>query len=257
MTTQSSSRCNMTAYVEWYLSSLTQQQSSDVEQYNHLPLTLNQLRSDLLLVDRSQTEIWKIMNFDDEHDDFVKLYSGRRPELLNITRGQAMEVSTAWCRDEISSLKEQSSRCHGPPQSSYSLSGDDEEYYGDYLISVHDTMCANYCLASDFLRKEAMSTSQCSCIELSTKEDDISYTREGDFCLMNSGQLLCDEQSELFNVLCGKECELEDFMCLRREYNQIEVPLRGLGNECNGGTMTMACSMVWFLFALTAVLLLR
>ncbi len=227
-----SSACNNTAYTEWH--------STQLENTNHLPISLHQLRLDLLQVDRSQKEIWRAMNFDQEHDEFLSLYSGRRPKRLEISNGQVMEISTAWCKQEIYSLKESCAGGHGPPQSGGYLSTTD--YHGDYLLTVHDTMCESYCLASDKLRSEAIAVSKCNCIELSTQQDEISYTREGDFCLKHSGYLLWD-QIDNFSDIC-KDCELKNFTCARREYDSIKVPLKGYGNECNGVGMLGDGSML-------------
>ena len=37
-------------------------------------------------------------------DDFLELYSGRRPETLAISKGQVMELATVWCGEELNSL---------------------------------------------------------------------------------------------------------------------------------------------------------
>merc|ERR1711957_447042 len=55
------------------------------------------------------------MNFEADHDAFLDLYGGRRPQRLNITKGQAMDVSSNWCEDTIRSLKAASAGGHGPP----------------------------------------------------------------------------------------------------------------------------------------------
>lgn len=137
-----------------------------------------------------------------------------------------MEVSSVYCKDELISLRESSAGGHGPPSTNFRA-----DSHGEFLLTLHESMCLDYCLASDALREEAIATSTCNCLELSTEEDDISYTREGDFCLKNSGYLLCDQIDRM--DVCSN-CELEDFMCGRREYEAIEVPLKGYGNECNG-----------------------
>jgi hypothetical protein len=168
------------------------------------------------------------MDFDNSRDEFVSTYGGRRPMRLNITKGQAMEVSSVWCQEEIQSLRQTSAGGHGPPQEYMT-----DDYHGDFLLSVHEAMCTPYCLSSDHLRKEAIETSNCSCIELSTGEDAISYTKEGDFCLENSGRFLCED----INLNVCSECDLDDFMCPRRKYDAIQVPLKGYGSDCNGGTI--------------------
>ena len=152
------SRCNFTAYSEWH--------SAQMENCEHLPL--NELRLDLLQIDRSNSEVWQAMNFDEGRDEFVDLYGGRRPKRLEVTNGQAMDVSTLFCTDTLKSIQSASAGGHGPPQDFLS-----EEYSGDFLIHVHDAMCADYYLASDSLRADAMEESQCDCVELSTSQEDL------------------------------------------------------------------------------------
>ena len=236
---QESSDCNITAYSEWH--------SSNLKDTEHIPLSLYQLRTDLLNIDR-QTKVWRIMDFDRTRDDFVKLYGGRRPKRLNITNGQAMEASSVWCKENIQSIKDSSAGGHGPPQPDGCLSAD---YHGNFLLTVHDAMCMNYCLSSDSLRAEAIILSQCNCLELSTKEDEISYTREGDFCLKNSGHLLCEK---IGLDTCNKCDELKDFTCARREYDAIQVPLRGYGNECSGCAMPLNSALFVGIAFLSAAL---
>ena len=211
----SESSCNSTAYREWY--------ASEYEPTEDLPLSLYQIRTDLVKVTRSDKH-WKLMNFDEDHDEFLDLYAGRRPKRLNITKGQTMTASTLWCEEKLGEIEVSSAGSHG----SQSLLNADH----------HDTMCMKYCHASDYLRSDAIKTSECSCLELSTGKDEISYTTEGDFCLQNSGYLLCEQVDELNTC---KDCELEDFMCPRREYDKIEIPLKGFGDECNASLM-LQCS---------------
>lgn len=146
-----------------------------------MPLLLNRLRIDLLQVDESEKQIWKTMNFDEDQDDFISFYTRRRPKHLN-TNWRGVEV---WCQDGIKTPQGTDAGGHGPP-SEY-LKDDND---GDFLLSVHDTMCNNHCLVSDYFRAEVIATSQYICLELSTKEHDISYTEEGNFCLKNLGHLL-------------------------------------------------------------------
>jgi hypothetical protein len=194
------SDCSKTAYSEWHSRQLTE----------GTPLNLNELRTDLLQVDRSQKDAWRIMNFDMEHNDFLTRYDGKRPESLTITMGQAMELSSAWCRDNIYALKGANAGRHGPPSSDRGTPTIDN--HGALLLAVHDAMCSRYCLASDVLRANAIAESKCHCLELSTDLDDITYTKEGDFCLKSSGHLLCNQIEHYFYVC--KQCELKDF-CVR------------------------------------------
>ena len=166
------------------------------------------------------------MNFEEDHSQFLSLYGGRRPQSLNITRGQAMDVASNWCEDAIRSVKVANAGGHGPPPD---LPRDN--YHGNFLLAVHDAMCDDYCIASDHWRAEAMAASRCDCLQLSTQDDDISYVGPGDFCATNSGEVLCRE----IGLGVCRGCEFPDFACARREWDRREIPLRGRGNECNGG----------------------
>ena len=132
---------------------------------------------------------------------------------LLITNGQAMAVAGILCRNSLIKLRLKMAGNHGPAS--------DQE--------IHDEMCNKYCLANDRLRETAMQFSGCSCLDLSTAKDDLTYTAKGDWCLSNSGQILCDELER-----CGTwRCAIDDFHCRRREYNKQEVLLKGYGDQCN------------------------
>jgi hypothetical protein len=51
--------------------------------------------------------------------------------------------------------------------------------------------------------------------------------------------------------------KLEDFTCARREYNAIEVPLKGHGDECNGGMVMLSSSMFGVVHFALAIMFLR
>ena len=89
--------CNVTAYTEWYSSQLVE---------NDAHLSLEKLRNALLGMTRSDVDGWRIMDFESgtRRDDFLELYSGRRPETLAISKGQVMELATVWCEEELNSL---------------------------------------------------------------------------------------------------------------------------------------------------------
>ena len=112
---------------------------------------------------------------------------------------------------------------------------------------MHDVMCSNYCIMSDVVRFEAMMQSGCSCIDLSTPNINITFTRKGDWCYENTGHMLC-EQLEV----CGSwNCDLADFGCKRNEYNRIFVNLKGYGDSCSAGKRQNITS----LFILIVILL--
>jgi hypothetical protein len=80
---------------------------------------------------------------------------------------------------------------------------------------IYDVMCSDECLETDTLHQDAMTASDCTCLELSTQTDDDSYHIEGDFCSENSARLMCT-----FLGHCGDwDCRISDFMCPRYAYN--------------------------------------
>lgn len=103
-------------------------------------------------------------------------------------------------------------------------------------INIQDAykqMCNDYCLENDNLHQIAMRVSGCSCIELSTQEGDLAYTREGDWCYHNTARLLCDTVG-----YCGVwDCDLDDFMCPRYEWDKKRIPLKGPGTCIRGAAI--------------------
>ena len=134
-------------------------------------------------------------------------------------------------------------------------------------------MCSDECQDSDILHLEAMMQSGCDCLELSPTPDEEHYTVEGEFCLKNSGRLLCDTLER-----CGVwDCRPGDFMCPRHEspkrrrrpffrwaravdavrrYNKQWTRFRGFG-DCSAGRRGAAPGRAACAAALAAVLLLR
>ena len=118
-------------------------------------------------------------------------------------------------------------------------------------VSIHDAMCNRYCMASDALRTNAMDVSHCSCLQLSTQNDSSSFTTEGDFCRKNSAIMLCSQIDAAGDMCRGmSKCEMNDFMCTRREYNKVEVATKGFGNECTSCASSLLGSCVPFLLVL-------
>ena len=90
---------------------------------------------------------------------------------------------------------------------------------------VYKAMCKSECIQSDELHNEAISYAQCTCLQLSTQQTDISYHTYGDWCNDNSARSLC-------NILgyCGIwGCRIDDFMCPRFEWNKKLIYLKGPG----------------------------
>ncbi|CAM9318368.1 unnamed protein product [Chrysoparadoxa australica] len=91
---------------------------------------------------------------------------------------------------------------------------------------IYDAMCSPQCRESDEARQEAMAVSGCNCLELSTQPGDPAYHIDGDWCLHNTGRMLCDVFDQ-----CGVwACSLNDFMCPRLEYNRYKIRFRGPGS---------------------------
>lgn len=101
------------------------------------------------------------------------------------------------------------------------------------IQNAYKPMCSTYCLQSDILHQRAMAVSGCDCLELSTQPTSDAYTAEGDWCTHNSGRLLCDMVG-----YCGVwECDINDFMCPRYEWNKKQIPYIGPGT-CTSGTIS-------------------
>jgi hypothetical protein len=99
-------------------------------------------------------------------------------------------------------------------------------------IHTRDVMCNKYCLESDRIHQEAIETSGCSCLALSTQPDESSYISPGDWCRHNSARLQCDDLG-----FCGYwDCRIDDFMCPRYEYNKRYILFAGKGNCKNSGS---------------------
>jgi hypothetical protein len=201
------SPCNLTAYNEWY-----GRHYDDVAQAALMETELMTYYS----IRRDEKRTWDIMMFDDTQLEY-------RRGKGSISNGQAMELSTEWCRRGLALLPMELAGGHGPVSDQ----------------ALHDAMCG-YCHLSDGLRTLAMShVSGCNCLELSTgPEDDVGFVREGDFCRKNSGRLLCNAYPE--RCTQEEECLLQDFSCPRRAYDAIHVPLSGLGGECSDASILVA-----------------
>jgi hypothetical protein len=234
-TENQTSQCNVTAYGQWYSTHLLTDNTF---------LSLETLRKRLLDIQRSDAKAWQIMNFDfgSKREEFIELYSGRRPNTLELSMGEAMELSTVWCEEELDKIWKDIAGGHGPPSN----------------ISVHDAMCASYCIASDSLRSQGMEASGCDCLELSTQNSSMSFKIEGDFCRKNSAAILCSDVAA-GHAMCSKTkgCEFNDFSCWRMNYDMIEVPSRGFGNECISSACTLSSLFSLSSIALALVYLVR
>ena len=144
-----STACSLTTYNQWYESPYEDEPQATI------------IESELMTyysIRRDEAKTWEIMKFDETQLEFRR---GRG----SISNGQAMELSTEWCRSGLASLLTELAGGHGPVSDQ----------------ALHDTMC-NYCYLSDELRTIAMNVSSCDCLQLSTVPADLDYIREGDFC---------------------------------------------------------------------------
>ena len=214
------SSCNLTTYHEWY-----EAPYEDASQAAIIETELMNYYS----IRRDEIKTWEIMNF--SLDETQLEYRRGRGSVSN---GQAMELSTEWCRSGLASLLTEVAGGHGP------VSDQD----------LHEVMC-KYCFLSDEQRAHAMNASACDCLQLSTGPEDVAFVREGDFCQKNSGRLLCTA----FPKRCSQEdCLLKDFNCPRREYDATHVPLKGLGGECSHGSILIAPTLLSIVLLIGLVL---
>ena len=195
----SGSNCDLEKYREWFDDLFVHKTGTAMETFY----------SDIALIKRSDKLLWKLFDLDKNNP-----FAYTEP----LRNGQVMELSTKRCQESIKGNQYMIAGKHHPAKQS------DQE--------VHDAMCSSYCLINDDLRIGAMNTSSCNCLQLSTQPNHISYHKEGDFCSMNSGIILCNDKIEWCGVW---DCLLEDFQCMRREYNRKEIPFRGFGWECSSG----------------------
>lgn len=145
---------------------------------------------------------------------------------LEITNGVAMEKAADICRLTLVQVKLDMAGRLGPVKHEY----------------INEAMCSDACVSSDALHEEAMTASNCLCMELSTPDNSPLYHIEGDWCRRNSARLMCD----IFDM-CGRwECSLEDFMCPRYEYNTLYDRILERYGSCSGA-MGLKANVLWTL----------
>jgi len=136
---------------------------------------------------------------------------------FDLRMGEAISILSIKCLESMRQLELDLAGKHGPVST----------------YDIYGVMCSDYCLKNDQLRNDFLVDSGCSCLELSTQVEDVSYSIEGDWCRKNSGRIMCDVLDR-----CGVwECDINDFMCPRYEYNKMDTPLRGLGDCEAAGSM--------------------
>ena len=190
----SSRECNQEAFNLWH------QKAYESSADNHIDL----IHAEALRIKRKDKKLWNVFNLD------------HTPLSSNFTNGQVMELSAHVCKNLIKG-------------DIYSVAG---THYPTKQIDqkIHDAMCSFHCLTNDDLRIQAMTFTNCTCLELSTANNESTFKRIGDFCYASSGRLLCEERVEWCGVW---NCSLEDYQCPRWEYNRKKIPFRGYGWECS------------------------
>jgi len=127
-----------------------------------------------------------------------------------LSKGLALELAVAKCANRFKLLQNFKSGKGGPID----------------IQNVWKAMCTDECMQSDVMHQEAMAASDCSCLELSTQENEPSYRVPGDWCLHNSARMLCDKLG-----FCGVwGCRIDDFMCPRYEWNKKTIAYKGPGH---------------------------
>ena len=169
--------------------------------------------------DLAKYEVWKEQQYFGQlaSDSSFWIYQTQGKQII-LTNYLASELALQQCKNQFDLLYYYLAGRMGPIDIQHS-----------YKI-----MCRDVCLESDALHEAAMAASGCSCLELSTKESEPSYTREGDFCRHNTARLLCDIVG-----YCGVwECRIDDFMCPRYEWNKKLIPFKGIGSCARGAATT-------------------
>ena len=127
-----------------------------------------------------------------------------------LSKGLALELAVAKCLNRFKLLQAFKAGKGGPVD----------------IQNVWKAMCTDECLQSDIMHQDAMDTTGCTCLQLSTNSTAASYRSEGDWCTHNTARMLCDTLG-----FCGKwGCKLDDFMCPRYEWNKGFVILKGPGH---------------------------
>ncbi len=207
--------CSLDVYDKWYNTPYTEDLS-------------NSLLLALISAERKDKYIWhSIMDFDNTRERF---FAGALP----ISNGQVMELSGRLCRRSLTELRLDLAGQHAPISS----------------IDIHDVMCNTHCDLNDKLRFVALNVSRCDCLQLSFGPALLPKKLKGGFCYQNSGDFLCTELGQ-----CGSwECAEHDFGCKRIEYNQIEVPLRGFGDQCSHASRFSGTYIAQIILCLTTLI---
>ena len=140
-----------------------------------------------------------------------------------LSKGLALELAVAKCFNRFKLLQNFKAGKGGPID----------------IQNVWKAMCTDECLQSDIMHQDAMDTTGCTCMQLSTNSSEVSFRVDGDWCLHNSARQLCDTLG-----FCGVwGCDINDFMCPRYEWNKRAIPLKGPGH-CDRSAAPAAYSFI-------------
>jgi hypothetical protein len=172
-------------------------------------------------------EKWKMLKYTGALANQPSFWRYQTQVTFVLTKGLALDLAVAACKDKLELLREFLSGRSGPVQVQY----------------AYKAMCTAECLQNDVMHQDALRYTGCSCTDLSTQapkprgqnEDERSYlsrTRNSsyhvpnDWCMQNSARMLCKQLG-----FCGLwNCKVGDFMCPRYEWNKKNIPLKGKGS---------------------------
>jgi len=170
---------------------------------------------------------WKMLKYTGALANQPSFWRYQTQVTFVLTKGLALDLAVAACKDKLDLLREFLSGRSGPVQVQY----------------AYKAMCTAECLQNDVMHQDALRYTGCSCTDLSTQapkprgenEDERSYlsrTRNSsyhvpnDWCMQNSARMLCKQLG-----FCGVwNCKVDDFMCPRYEWNKKNIPLKGKGS---------------------------
>lgn len=145
-----------------------------------------------------------------------------------LSKGLALELAVAKCLNRFKLLQNFKAGKGGPID----------------IQNVWKAMCTSECMQSDVMHEDAMDTTGCTCVELSTNSSSPSFRQEGDWCNHNSAKMLCDKLG-----FCGRwGCATNDFMCPRYEWNKKFIPLKGFGH-CDRKTNGASSARGWGVYS--------
>ena len=172
-------------------------------------------------------EKWKMLKYTGALANQPSFWRYQTQITFVLTKGLALDLVVAACKDKLNLLREFLSGRSGPVQVQF----------------AYKAMCTTECLQNDVMHQDALKYTGCSCADLSTQPPmprgpneneraylartrNSSYRVPNDWCMQNSARLLCKQLG-----FCGVwNCKVDDFMCPRYEWNKKNIPLKGKGS---------------------------